>query len=124
MPSPATFMINITVTTNAKLKAKHSNEFFTSIARKINSKIIFFHFSFRGQANNDLLFITSVTAEEITDIVDTKKHNKANNPNSIPSSIVKQYKKELSIPLNIFQGSFFRPPKNNQCHSHSECNNY
>lgn len=95
-------MINSTVTTNERQIAKHFNKCFTSIAGKFNWKIVkteTTHFSFKGEAKNDLLFLTPVTAEEITDNLATIKSNKGNNLNGIPNSILKPNKKELSITL-------------------------
>ena len=112
MFSFTSLMINSTVTTNERQIAEHFNKCFTSIAGKFNWKIVktkTTHFSFKGEAKNDLLFLTPVTAEEIRDNLATIKSNKGNDLNGIPNNILKPNKKELSITsANFLILSFFK----------------
>ena len=49
--------------------------------------------------NDNSFFLTPTTAKEIEDIIGNLKLGKATGPNSIPTRILKDHKKELSKPL-------------------------
>ena len=51
--------------------------------------------------------MTPTTPEEISDLIQTLSSNKSTGPNSIPTSILKKIKNEISIPLSaIINNSF------------------
>ena len=57
--------------------------------------------------SNNTIFLSSTLAEDIEDLTSLMKINKTSDPNSIPTKIMKLFKKELSKPLrgiiNVFQ---------------------
>ena len=96
-------LIGETITTNAKLIANHFNTFFTSVAAKLNEKIVkakklFSHYL--GQTTDETIFLSPTTPADIESLIDCIKPNKAIGPNSIPIKILKEFKTELSEPLN------------------------
>ena len=95
-------LIGETVTTNAKLMANHFNTFFTSVAAKLNEKIVkakklFSHYL--GQTTDETIFFSPTTPADIESLINCIKPNKAIGPNSIPTKILKEFKSELSEPL-------------------------
>ena len=79
--------------TDQKNIAKHFNNFFTSIGKKLQKKIppTKKHFSsFLKNPNNLTFFITSTTVEEINEIISDLKASKSTGPSSLPTKIMKQ----------------------------------
>ena len=96
-------LIGETITTNAKLIANHFNTFFTSVAAKLNEKIVkakkpFSHYL--GQITDETIFLSPTTPADIESLINCIKPNKAIGPNSIPTKILKEFKTELSEPLS------------------------
>ena len=79
------------------------NDFLTSIAETVQSKIKFSNKSFRrilSTKNNDTFIITATNKEEICKIISSLNINKSCGPNSIPTKILHLAKIKC---LNIFQ---------------------
>ena len=96
-------LIGETITTNAILIANHLNTFFTSVAVKLNEKIVkakkpFSHYL--GQITDETIFLSPTTPADIESLINCIKPNKAIGPNSIPTKILKEFKTELSEPLS------------------------
>ena len=87
-------LIDETRTTNAKLIANHFNFFFTSVAPKLNEKIV------KGQTTNETIFLFPTTPEDIKSLINCIKPNKTIGPNSISTKILKEFKTKLSEPLS------------------------
>ena len=82
-------LIGETITTNAKLIANHFNTFFTSVAAKLNEKIVkakkpFSHYL--GQITDETIFLSPTTPADIESLVNCIKPNKATDPNNIPTT--------------------------------------
>ena len=77
------------------------NEFFSTIAQKIESKLInttkVKHYLTEPTTNTFIL--TQTNTEEIEDIIKTLNIRKSIGPNSIPTKLLKQFSKEISIPI-------------------------
>ena len=96
-------LIGETITTNAKLIANHFNTFFTSVAAKLNKKIMKAKKPFShclGQITDETIFLNPTTPADIESLINCIKANKAIGPNSIPTKILKEFKTELSEPLS------------------------
>ena len=96
-------LIGETITTNAKLIANYFNTFFTSVAAKLNEKIVkakkpFSHYL--GQTTDETIFLSPTTPAEVESLINCIKSNKAIGPNSIPTKILKEFKTELLEPLS------------------------
>ena len=96
-------IIGEAITTNAKLIGNHINTFFTSVATKLNEKIVkakkpFSHYL--GQITDETIFLSPTTPADIESLINCIKPNKAIGPNSIPTKILKEFKTELSEPLS------------------------
>ena len=96
-------IIGEAITTNAKLIGNHINTFFTSVATKLNEKIVkakkpFSHYL--GQITDETIFLSPTTPADIESLIIYIKPNKAIGPNSIPTKILKEFKTELSEPLS------------------------
>ena len=79
------------------------NNFFTSVAVKINKNIVKSkktHLSYLGHENSNTIFLSPTLPEDIEDLISSMKTNKASGPNSIPTKILKLFKKEFSRPLS------------------------
>ena len=77
--------------------------FFTSVAAKLNEKIVkakkpFSHYL--GQTTDETIFLSPTTPADIEPLINCIKPNKAIGPNSIPTKILKEFKRELSEPLS------------------------
>ena len=95
-------LIGETITTNTILIANHFNTFFTSVAAKLNEKIVkakklFSHYL--GQITDETIFLYPTTPADIESLINCIKPNKAIGPNSIPTKILKEFKTELSETL-------------------------
>ena len=96
-------IIGETIITNAKLIANHFNTFFTSVATKLNEKIVkakkpFSHYL--GQTTDETIFLSPTTPAYIESLINFIKPNKAIDPNSIPIKILKEFKTELPEPIS------------------------
>ena len=96
-------LIGETITPNAKLIDNHFNTFFTSVAAKLNEKIVtakkpFSHYL--GQTTDETIFLSPTTPEDIESLINCIKPNKTTGFNSIPIKILKEFKTELSEPLS------------------------
>ena len=88
-----------TTSTNAKLIGNHFNTFFTSVAAKLNEKIVkakkpFAHYF--GQITDQTIFLYPTTPADIESLINCIKPKKAIGLNSIPTKILKELKTELS----------------------------
>ena len=77
--------------------------FFTSVAVKLNEKIVearkpFSHYL--GQITDETIFLSPTTPADIESLINCIIPNKAIGPNSIPTKILKEFKTELSEPLS------------------------
>ena len=90
--------------------AEHFNDYFTSISNELQRHIPPTKSNFSDNLKNpnaELFFTTPTTPEEISNLIQTLGSNKSTGPNSIPSSILKKIKNEISIPLSaIINNSF------------------
>ena len=84
--------------------ANHFNSFFRSIAGKLLKKVPKAKKTFSSFLTKNIytktFFLSPTTAEEIEDVIKTFNLNKAIGPNSIPVTILKEIKKEISEPLS------------------------
>ena len=76
------------------------------------------HLSYLGPENKN--FFSPTVAEDVEDLISSMKTNKASNPISIPTNILKLFKKEFSKPLsdmiNVFQsGCISKYTQNSKC---------
>ena len=72
-------IIGETITTNAKLIANHFNTFFTSVAAKLNEKIVkakklFSHYL--GQTTDETIFLSPTTPAEVESLINCIKSKK------------------------------------------------
>ena len=79
-------LIGETITTNAKLIANYFNTFFTSVAAKLNEKIVkakkpFSHYL--GQTTDETIFLSPTNPAEVESLINCIKSDKAIGPNSI-----------------------------------------
>ena len=110
--SPNSITINNQTITDPKHIANSFNSFFSSIAKKIEDKIIptdVSHMEFLKDTtrNTDSFFVEAVTPEEIEDQIKLLNNKKATGPASIDTKILKLSKELIKIPLaHIFNLSF------------------
>ena len=89
--------------TSSSTRANHFNKLFTSLADKLLQKIpktgkrfnYFLNFH-----NENSFFISPTDPEEAQDLIRLMELDKAVGPSSIPTRILKYFKKQLSIPLS------------------------
>ena len=101
--APICLQIKDSIVTDSKVIANEFNNFFNSIASNIDSKIIQTKTNFQDtlkNPNENSFFIYPTTKEEIEDNIKLLNNHKTTGPNSIPTQILKQFKKTLSEPLN------------------------
>ena len=101
--SISSLLIDNQLITSAKQISNHLNNFFTSITEKINRNIAKAkktHLSYLGPENKNTIFLAPTVPEDIEDLISSMKTNKASGPNSIPTNILKLFKKEFSKPLS------------------------
>ena len=96
-------LIDETIATNTKLITNHFNTFLTSVAAKLNEKIMktkkaFSHYL--GQITDETIFLSPTTSADTESLINCIKSNKTIGPNSIPTKILKEFKTELSEPLS------------------------
>ena len=118
--SPNCLKIKDALVTDKDKIANEFNNFFNSIASKIDSKIVKTESKFHDSLNNPnekTFFLNPTTAEEIEDHLKWLNGRKAVGINSIPTKILKTFKKTLSQPLaELFNlvfstGTFPEPAK-------------
>ena len=93
----------ISIVTDSKVIGNEFKNFFNSIAWNIDSKIIQTKTNSQDtlkNPNEDSFFIHTITKEEIADNIKLINNHKTAGPNSIPTQILKHFKKTLSEPLN------------------------
>ena len=56
--------------------------------------------SYPGHENSNTIFLSPTLPEDMGDLINSMKTNKASGPNSIPTKILKLFKKEFSKPLS------------------------
>lgn len=80
----------------------HFNNFFTSVKENLVNKIPKtpkpFHSYLKN--SNENTFLSTTTKEDVEDILSTIKTNKAAGPGSVPTRILKDFKKCLSNPIS------------------------
>ena len=86
------------------------NSYFSTIGKTLQSKIHSSHINFTRYLKNPnihSLFISPTDEIEISNLISTLKKGKASGPNSIPTFILKDFNREISIILaNLFNLSF------------------
>ena len=84
--------------------------YFTSISKELQKHIPLTKRNFSGNLKNpnvESFFMTPTSPEEIANLIQTLSSNKSTGPNSIPMSILKKIKNEISISLSaIINNSF------------------
>ena len=91
------------IITSAKEISNDFNNFFTSAAKKINKNIVKpkqTHLSYLGCENNNTIFLSPTIPVDTEDLISSMKTKKASGTNSIPTKILKLFKKEFSKPLS------------------------
>ena len=103
--SITTLRINDKTISNKKDIAETMNKFFIDIPKKIKqSKIKQWKKVFKqylGDPSPDTFFLNQTNPKEVELKISSLKNNKANGPNSLPTKIMKECKKEISIPLSL-----------------------
>ena len=100
--SISSLLIDNQLITSAKQISNHFNNFFTSIAEKKGNivKAKKTHLSYVGPGNKNTIFLSLTVPEDVEDLISLMKTIKASGPNSIPTNILKLFKKEFSKPLS------------------------
>ena len=84
--------------------------YFTSISKELQKHIPLTKRNFSGNLKNpnvESFFMTPTSPEEIANLIQTLSSNKSTGPNSIPMSIQKKIKNQISVPLSaIINNSF------------------
>ena len=96
--------VNGKIISDKKNIAETMNKFFVDIPKKIESKIKQSKKNFKEYLGNPFLDIFSLNPtnpNEIESKISSLKNNKANGPNSLPTKIMEECKKGISIPLSI-----------------------
>ena len=102
--APISISIGDTVTSDPKTVTNCFNDFFTSIADSIRSKMppSNNHFSrFLGTPNPHSIFLRPTTPGEIAKVIGSFSSSKSTGPNSIPVKILKLLKPDISEPISI-----------------------
>ena len=102
--SITTLKINDKIISNKKEIAETMNKFFVEIPQKIESKIKQSKKDFKqylGNPSPDIFFLNPTNPKEVELKISSLKNSKANGPNSLPTKILKECKKEISIPLTL-----------------------
>ena len=102
MTSPDTLLIDDEVISDTKNVANSFNRYFSSVANKLQSKIIppkeDFSKYLKNRSTNSF-FISPVTKEEVKDIIDNISAKKATGPHSLPSFLLNEINDSISQPL-------------------------
>ena len=90
--------------------SNYFNKFFTTIAKKIESKIVQTDKKYSDFLDNPLektFFLTPTEPNEVQSLIKTLNLKKATGPNSIPTKLLKVFDKTISVPLaNLINLSF------------------
>ena len=100
---PISLSIGDTISSNPKETANHFNNFFTSVADSLRSKLppSNSHFSgFLKNRNPNSFFLRPTTPEEIAKVIGSFSDAKSSGPNSIPVRILKLLKLDISRPIS------------------------
>ena len=92
------------ILTDKKQISEVLNNYFTTIPKEIEEKVVKPKTNFNSYLQNPTLnsfFMTPTTSEEIENKIASLRNNKANGPASIPTKVLKECKHELSKPLEI-----------------------
>ena len=105
--SISSLLIDSQIIRSAKEISDTFNNFFTSVAVKINKNTVKLkkkhthtYLSYLGHENSNTFFLFPTLPEDTEDLISSMKTNKASGPNSIPTKILKLFKKEFSKPLS------------------------
>ena len=101
--SITTLRINDKTISNKKDIAETINKFFVDIPKKIESKIKQSKKDFKqylGDPSPDI-FPNQTNPKEVELKISSLKNNEANGPNSLPTKVMKECQKEISIPLSL-----------------------
>ena len=82
------------IITSAKEISNYFNNFFTSVAVKINKNIAKSkktHSSYLGHENSNTIFLSPTLPDDIEDLISSMKTDKASGANSIPTKILKLF---------------------------------
>ena len=96
--APVRLQIKDSIVTDSKVIANKFNNFFNSIASNTDFKIIQTKTNFQDtlkNPNENSFFIYPTTKEEIEDNIKLLNNHKTTGPNSIPTQILKQFKKTV-----------------------------
>ena len=108
---PNCLLINGKAISQPKYIAEHFSDYFTSISKELQKHMPPTRRNFSDYLKNpiaELFFQTPLTPEEISDLIQTLSLNKSTAPNSIPTSILKKIKDEISIPLSAIISNSFK----------------
>ena len=98
--SISSLLIDSQIISSAKEISNYFNNFFTSVAVRINKNIVKStkktFLSYLGHENKNTIFLSPTLPKDIENLISSVKINKAIDPNSIPTKILKSFKKELS----------------------------
>ena len=100
---PISLSIRNSISSKPEEVANHFNDFFTSVADSLRSKLpqSNSHFSrFLKNRNQNSIFLRPTTPEEITKIIGDFSDSKSSGPNSIPVRILKLLNLEISKPIS------------------------
>ena len=103
--------INNVIINDRKSIASKFSEFFGSVAKEIDKKIPKSKRTYTDYLKNrnlNSLLLIPVTESEIEKIINMFSEKKAVGPYSIPTNILKEYKKILSIPLALIINIYFK----------------
>ena len=107
---PNFLLINGKAVSQPKDIAEHFNDYFTSICKELQKHIPSTKRNFSHNLTNqneESFFMTPATPEVISDLIQIPSSNKSTGPNSIPTSILKKIKNEISIPLSVIINNSF-----------------
>ena len=95
-------MINGNTIADPSKVASHFNNHFSNIAKNIANKIPKTNHNYKKYLKEPIenpFILNQTTNKEIESVLKNHKNNKAFGPNSIPTVIIKHFRKTISIPL-------------------------
>ena len=104
------FLINGRAASQPKYIAEHFDDYFTSISKELQKDMPLTKRNFSDNLKNpnaESFFVPPTSPKEISDLIQTLSSNKSTRPNSIPTSVLKKLKNEISIPLSAIDNSSF-----------------
>ena len=99
---PISLNIDGNVTSDPEKVANSFNSYFTSVADTIRSRLPVSnkHFSdFLSQQNPNSVFLSPVTPDEVSKIIQSMSPSKSSGPNSVPIKILKMIYTDISVPI-------------------------